>query len=305
MTGLPDSSSLGGRTPPPQPVRSRPGKASPLQRREAVLSEAPLPPPASQGRRLSPSPACGGGWGQEPWLGHLREYLPALNAPDPLTALNALAAQRGITTASGHPLRFVAPGDAGTTAYEAHIHATGRVPTRDNAHDAFNALTWFAFPRAKAALNARQAAEIAGAGIGNRRGPARDAATLIDESGLLVATDNADVFRALRAHDWAALFAHERARWGASIRCMVFGHALLDKLRAPFKAICAAVVPLPFCASVAEMDAAAARFIARPDLAPRLLPHLPVLGIPGWWAANEVPEFYSDPAVFRPVRKVA
>jgi hypothetical protein len=240
-----------------------------------------------------------------PWHSHLREFLPTLDAPDPLIALNALAAQRGIATASGHPLRFVAPGDAGTTAYEAHIHATGRVPTRDNAHDAFNALTWLAFPRAKAALNARQAAEIAGAGIGNRRGPVRDAATLIDESGLLVATDDADVFRALHAHDWAALFTRDRARWGGSIRCVVFGHALLEKLTQPFKAICAAVVPLPFCASLAEMDAAAARVVARADLAPRLLPHLPVLGIPGWWAANEVPQFYDEAAVFRPARRAA
>jgi len=27
---------------------------------------------------------------------------------------------------------------------------------------------------------------------------------------------------------------------------------------------------------------------------------LPVLGIPGWWPANEAPSFYDDPAVFRP-----
>jgi hypothetical protein len=273
---------------------------------EARVSGAISPPtrpsPGSQRKGFSPAPAGGGGpgWGQEPWLAHLREFVPALDAPDRLTALNIIATQRGVNSASGLPLRFVAPDDAGTVAYEAHIHATGRVPTRDNAHDFFNALAWLALPRTKAALNARQAEEIARTGIGNRRGPARDAATLIDESGLLVATDDATMFDALHAHDWPALFLHGRERWGTSIRVVAFGHALLEKLAMPFKAIAAAVVPLPACTDLAAMDAAAARFVQRADLAPRLLPNLPVLGIPGWWADNVRPDFYVDAAVFRP-----
>ena len=28
---------------------------------------------------------------------------------------------------------------------------------------------------------------------------------------------------------------------------------------------------------------------------------LPVLGVPGWWPANELPGFYDDRAVFRDV----
>jgi hypothetical protein len=133
----------------------------------------------------------------------------------------------------------------------------------------------------------------------------RDAATLIDESGLLLATDDASVIEALHAHDWDALFGRARSRWGRSIRCLVFGHAVLDKLGTPYKGLTAAVLPLPYCASLAEFDAAAARFIASADLAPRQLPHLPVLGIPGWWPANEAPAFYDDAAVFRPARRAA
>jgi hypothetical protein len=30
-------------------------------------------------------------------------------------------------------------------AYEAHISATGNVPTRENLHDFFNALVWLTF----------------------------------------------------------------------------------------------------------------------------------------------------------------
>ena len=29
---------------------------------------------------------------------------------------------------------------------------------------------------------------------------------------------------------------------------------------------------------------------------------LPVLGVPGWWPANEEPSFYDDREVFRPPR---
>ena len=32
---------------------------------------------------------------------------------------------------------------------------------------------------------------------------------------------------------------------------------------------------------------------------------LPVLGIPGWWAANDSPDFYADAEVFRQQRRVA
>jgi len=30
----------------------------------------------------------------------------------------------------------------------------------------------------------------------------------------------------------------------------------------------------------------------------------PVLGVPGWWPANENPDFYGDTSVFRPPRQV-
>lgn len=38
------------------------------------------------------------------------------------------------------------------------------------------------------------------------------------------------------------------------------------------------------------------------DLQPKPFAPLPVLGVPGWWAANAEPGFYADPAVFRAPR---
>lgn len=237
-----------------------------------------------------------------PWLAPLQPWRPLLQAPDWRAALSAAAHARGVVCGRGRPLQFVAADDAGAAPYESHIAATGRVPTRSNWHDAFNALMWLAFPRTKAALNRRQAEEIERLGVGGRRGAVRDAATLIDESGLLLASDDAAVFDALARRDWWRLLIDWRPRWGREIRALAFGHALLEKLAGPYKAITACVVPVP---ASADADAAAARFVERADLAPRLLEHLPVLGIPGWWPANEDPRFYDDPNVFRAAPRAA
>lgn len=232
-----------------------------------------------------------------------------LAADDARAALNLAARERDLRTSTGHPVRFVAATDAGTgpdaRPYELHISETGRVPTRDDLHDLFNALCWLAFPRTKAALNAVQAAVIARDGVRGRRGPVRDAATLIDESGLLLAAADSRVFAALAAHDWPRLLVHERARWGAEIVPMAFGHALFEKLVRPFKAITAVVVPLPLAVpgdgvDTRALDAAAADFVRDPELRPRRLLRLPVLGIPGWHEPNTDAGFYDDAAVFRP-----
>jgi hypothetical protein len=248
-----------------------------------------------------------------PWFAVFASAWTALQPLDHaqrLAWLNAQAADRDLRNAAGRRIVFASADDAGTIAYEAHIFATGRVPTRTatapNAHDLLNALVWLQLPRLKAALNARQAAEIERAGVQPTRGGARDAATLIDENGLLLAAEDAAVFELLSAHDWQRLFVDGRANWQAALRPQIVGHALLEKLARPYKSITAHVLPLAGrFDSLAALDAAAARWVAQPMLAPRLLLPLPVLGIPGWWPANAEPAFYDDVAVFRPARRAA
>ena len=242
-----------------------------------------------------------------PWLVPFVELRPAFESPEWRAALTRVASGRGLCTAQGRAIEFVAADDAPAgTAYEAHIAATGRVPSRDNLHDRFNALMWLAYPRTKAALNARQAAEIVRHGVGSTRGAVRDAATLIDESGVLLACDDEVVYDLLRQRDWRELLIARRSRWQRDIVPQVLGHALLEKLVGPYKAITAAVVPVvPGGGQPASIDAAAATFVRRADLAPGLLEHLPVLGIPGWCAANENPGFYDDEKIFRPLRRAA
>ena len=236
-----------------------------------------------------------------PWLASVRRLQPLLCEGDWRTRLTAAARNGGIVSGQGARIEFVPPQPADELPYELRIARSGLVPTRDNLHDLFNALMWVAYPRAKAALNARQAAEIEHHGVGPVRGTVRDAATLIDESAVLLMSDDVEVFVALRDHHWQRLLIDWRGRWGRDIVVLPFGHALLEKLAGPFKAVTACVVPLP---ATADADAATAAFVARADLAPPILPHLPVLGVPGWCAANIDPRFYDDERVFRPRRGV-
>jgi len=234
-----------------------------------------------------------------PWLAALRALQPLLRGGHWRCALSDAARERRIVSGHGVPIAFVGPDAAASVPYELFIARTGKVPTRENLHDLFNALIWLVYPVAKAALNARQAAEIERDGVRPTRGAARDAATLIDESAVLLVCRDEEVVASLREHHWQRLLIAWRERWGRDIVALPFGHALLEKLAGPFKAITACVVPL---LATADPDAAAAAFIGRPDLAPPLLPHLPVLGIPGWCAENADPHFYDDPRVFRPPR---
>lgn len=192
------------------------------------------------------------------------------------------------------PVQFVPQtGLPAGEAYEAYIHRSARVPTRNNLHDAFNGLVWLAQPALKQRLNQLQAAEIARRGIGSQRGPVRDALTLFDENGALLQAP-AVLVDALRRRDWRSLFISHRARW-VEARLTLFGHALLEKLAtAPRKALTAHVL---LCDEPLALDADG---WARKPFAP-----LPVLGVPGWWPGNEDPAFYDDAAVFRPPRHQA
>ncbi len=221
--------------------------------------------------------------------------------------LNAHPATRATRTAAGHSLTFI-PQEAlpSGTAYEAHIAATGGVPTRDNLHDFFNALIWLHWPRAKAALNARQARAITQDGIGAARGTVRDAATLFDENALIFLHTSDAPERSLTGFDWQALFVRDRAAWGATCAVLPFGHALLEKLVTPYKSITAHAWPVrvaTLAADRASLDAALATTLLDTELAPRDFRPLPVMGIPGWCADNADAAFYSDTNVFRPGRR--
>ena len=90
--------------------------------------------------------------------------------------------------ALGAPVRFVPSSDS-DEPYELHVERTREVPTRpDNWHDVFNALAWCAFPQTKRVLNHRHGEEIRRRGATGARGTVRDALSLFDEGGVIVAS---------------------------------------------------------------------------------------------------------------------
>ena len=179
-------------------------------------------------------------------------------------------------------------------AYEAFIHRTQSVPTRDNLHDLFNGLVWWRFPRAKKRLNELQAAEIAARGIRQVRGALRDALTLFDENAALLQAP-VSLTDALQRRDWQALFITHRLLWSEA-NLTLFGHALMEKLVAPRKGITAHVWLLPPGDDLEGLllDSLRPEVLVRKPFLP-----LPVLGVPGWWPENERPDFYNDASVFR------
>lgn len=128
-------------------------------------------------------------------------------------------------------------------AYEQFIFDKEHIPTRDGWHDAFNGLVWTRFAATKQRLNALQAAQIATLGIGKARGPARDGLTLFDENAVLLQAPP-PLWDALLARDWQRLFIDLRPLW-QDAQVLIFGHALLEKLINPYKAITAHVLTVP------------------------------------------------------------
>ena len=123
------------------------------------------------------------------------------------------------------------------------IAHTRSVPTRDNLHDFYNGLVWWRFAALKRRLNRLQADDIGRHGVSAKRGALRDAATLFDENAALLRAPRA-LTGALRSHDWQRVFIEQRALWQQS-ELMLFGHALLEKLVHPRKAITAHVFVWP------------------------------------------------------------
>jgi len=260
---------------------------------------------------------------QQPWLAPWRAEAPGLLAQlnagqsvaGALNALNALNTHDGGSfedTLLRAPVRFVAQSELPTgQAYEHFIFETRQVPTRDNLHDLFNGLCWLQFPQTKRRLNALQAAQIAVGGVLPTRGAVRDALTVFDENSALLMAPQ-PLWDALQARQWQRLFIELRPLWREA-RLVLFGHALLEKLAHPRKSITAHVyLGMP---DISEMSGPGAlessgsldRWVAGDLIAAKLAgkPFAPlqVLGVPGWWAANENFSFYDDSDIFRPAKR--
>lgn len=221
-------------------------------------------------------------------------------------------------TNSGKTLHFIpAIAPQGITknsvvnSYETKIYTTGGIPTRlQNWHDFFNALVWQLFPAAKAALNFLHfnALQAEFAQNTQQRSPLRDAATIFDESGVIVVSSSNRLIRLLQAFRWEELFWQERANVLSTMRFYVFGHGLYEKGLTPYvgmtgKGICFEVTDTFLVQSLsmqlAELDKLLEHrllvaFSSNADLTP-----VPLLGYPGWDKNNSDLTYYQNRNYFR------
>ena len=231
--------------------------------------------------------------------------------------LNRVAAARGMVNAGGRPLRFVEPPPRRTAfedKFEPRIFLRGEVQLRAcNWHDLLNALVWFTFPAAKAALNRRHYVELERQrpGGAQNRGPAQDALTLFDEGGVIVVTADPALGGLLASHAWKDLFWRRREDVMSRMRFYLFGHALYEKALAPFAGVtgrgvifetAADFLAQPPASQLPALDERLARRLNDPAqfTATRELAAVPLLGIPGWCADNGSEEYYDDTGYFRP-----
>ena len=239
------------------------------------------------------------------WRGY-RNLLGRLGAEVfPATfALNQLL-PREVFSRSGAAVRFVPADSLPGVQYEQHIFETGEVSTRENNwHDLFNALVWCRLPRLKTAMNSLHYQNLDREKDGCR-GKLRDALTLIDESGVIVAGSNLAALEALAKRDWNAAFVTHRAAWRSELQVLICGHAVLEKFLQPYKAVTAHALFVHSSApvSVENLDLLLATSLADGQLvnSTKGLSPLPLVGIPGWWPSGEQDQtFYSDLDVFRP-----
>jgi hypothetical protein len=234
-----------------------------------------------------------------------RDLLAQLGGSDSLDALNAASERINARHAhTGQALRFAASAEAPTAAqYEQAIAASGVIPTRENnRHDFLNALVWLRFPQLKSALNLRHCLALEQQPAEHKqRGRLRDQLTLLDESGMLVASSTPGLLTLLGDKSWVELFWDARAQVLRHMQFIVVGHGLLEKCLAPFPAMTAKCLCLSTAATGLEaLDELAAACLR--DAASLQLPPLPVQGVPGW-DDNGYRAYYQNTAVFRvPVR---
>jgi hypothetical protein len=195
--------------------------------------------------------------------------------------------------------------DAG--GFDRFIARSSRIPTRlGSYHDLFGALIWLHFPQLKTAIHRIQLS-----GDARARSARENAATHLDESGVLVVSSDASVFHALGALDWHEVFWQRRTALLASTRFLGFGHGLLDALRVPHPrlmgmALFVLVSPQRVALEPSELRVFLDRELSFrvPEflLEPALLQPLPVLGIPGW-SHEQSAEFYQNEGYFRRARR--
>lgn len=248
---------------------------------------------------------------ESPIFGGLRQFSDFLQGERwPGMAELNLALSKQVHPVSGLPLQLVTQ-DAALLAdglhFEQRSFEHGQIAMRSESwHDLFNALVWITQPRIKAAINARQAADVAAVGS-QQRTRAQCALTHFDEAGAIVVLREPAMLACWDAHDWAGLFLQHAEAWSdARARVEIIGHALLESALLPDRLHTAKCLVLVQSEPI-DMPQAMGRIAAGIQSSqlltdPQELRPLPLSGIPGWRPAGQGDDFIQHGACFRPLR---
>ena len=109
---------------------------------------------------------------------------------------------------------------------------------------------------------------------------------------------------------WKELFWRRRSELSEHMRFLIYGHGLYAKALSPYIGLTGHGVVLQcdevdLNASMGLIDERIATLLEGRDVysKPRDLSPIPLLGIPGWHAANGNEDFYEDTSYFRPGRR--
>ena len=202
--------------------------------------------------------------------------------------------------------------------YAPRIFLSGEIQTRtENWHDYFQFLTWFMFPKTKAAINSIHI-PAAESRIENnidlgRRSPIENMLSLFDEGGAVILSSDDSLLQLIRDFKWKELFWQRRNELSDKLKLVTFGHALYGKGLAPYVGMTANCIlfhvdeELLQKTNQQQLDwidiALAELFIkGKPYNKPKDLSPFPLLGLPNWDKDNEIESYYDNVNYFRPGR---
>jgi len=230
-----------------------------------------------------------------------------------------------LTSASGKRIEFIPDPQIQDDPryYEQIIYETGQVPTRINSwHDFFGGLIWVLFPKSKTLLNKMHIEQINQFGL-IKRSPCRNAITLLDECGILMAynTDECpnaknnskgeEIKYQLKNHHWLDAFVNNRTQWDHHISAFMFGHANYEMATKPYLGLTGKALFLPVTSDFFRLSLKQQYKVLDTVLYQQIIDNqllinnkalspMPFLGIPGWFTDNENTEFYNNTNYFRP-----
>jgi hypothetical protein len=135
----------------------------------------------------------------------------------------------------------------------------------------------------------------------------------IDECGVVICSNNIDIFEMIRLFEWKKLFCDTQNLISDCIPIIV-GHGLLEKALNPYIGLTAKAIFLHVDKDFLDLDSQSQNKIIDKEIAeyilsvdfphsPRSLQPFPLLGWPGWHQDNNDESFYENTNYFRAGRR--